>query len=61
MVWDAAVVLFLANTLIRDFITLPLCVTTRFLKYIPLGILQIDRSTMWRWSWLRIRFLRYSA
>ena len=59
MVWDAAVVSSVVEAPIRDFINLPLCLTTRFLRCTPLVVLQIDRSAMWRWSWLMIK--GYSA
>ena len=48
MVWDAAVVSSVVMAPIRDIINVPLCLTTRFLRYTPLGVLQIDRSAMWR-------------
>ena len=44
MVWDVAVVFSLMKAPIRDFINLALCLTTRFLRYTSLGVLQIDRS-----------------
>ena len=61
MVWDAAVVSSVVGAPIRDKINLPLCLTTRFLRCTPLGVLPIDRSAMWRWLWLMIKFLRYPA
>ena len=50
MVWDAAVVSSLGKAPIRAFINLPLCLTTKFFRYTSFGVLQIDRSAMWRWS-----------